>query len=136
MAALNLLQASQEPPWGIVTRTLWSLAALHRAVFIAIVLLPVTLGSVGCGCDLEIKTRTLPDGTIGSLYTFELDSHCGGDEWLLESGTLPPGISLLDDGTLRGVPSQAGTFNFTIGLFDFDGDRTFKGFSLTVLESS
>ena len=104
-------------------------------MFIAIVLVPVALGSVGCGCDLEIKTRTLPDGIVGSLYRFELDSHCGGDVWFLESGTLPPGISVLDDGTLRGVPSQAGTFNFTIGLFDFGGDRTFKGFSLTVIES-
>ena len=103
-----------------------------RALLLAIILLPIELGSAGCGCDLEIATRALPDGVVGVAYSFELDSHCGGDGWFLDSGTLPPGIGLRDDGTLRGVPTQAGTFLFTIGVFDFDGDHASKGFALTV----
>ena len=103
------------------------------ATLAAVALLMLNLGPVGCGCDLEITTGSLPDAVVNKSYAVELDSHCGGDTWFLASGDLPPGIGLHSDGDLEGVPTLPGMFNFTIGVFDFDsGDEAFKGFTLTV----
>src|SRR2546430_2324033 len=92
------------------------------AVLIALLLLPVEIGSLGCGCDLEVVNSSLPDAVVGISYKVDLDSKCGGDSWFLEDGSLPPGISLLEDGKLRGTPGQPGTFIFTVGVVDFDND--------------
>lgn len=101
---------------------------------IALALLVSAVAPLGCSdCDLEIVTNSLPDGTVGIAYSFRLISHCGGDFWFVSQGNLPPGIGLLDDGILRGTPTDAGTSNFTLGVIDADSrDRAFKGFSLTV----
>ena len=103
---------------------------------IAGVLLIMVLAAapLGCSdCDLEIVTNALPDGTVGVPYSFGVASHCGGDFWVVSQGNLPPGIGLLDNGILRGVPTDAGTSVFTLGVIDTDtGDRAFKGFSLIV----
>jgi hypothetical protein len=88
----------------------------------------------GCDdCDLEIITADLRDATVGVSYSALFQSFCGGDDWFLEEGVLPPGLGLIEDGVLRGTPTQAGTFTFTIGVFDFgDEEVAFKGFALTV----
>jgi hypothetical protein len=68
-------------------------------------------------------------------YRFNLDSKCGGDDWFISDGNLPPGISLQSDGDLLGVPVAVGVFNFTVGVveYDFEGDEAaFKGFQLVV----
>ena len=107
--------------------------ALWRGVLPAAVLLLLNLGPLGCGCDLEITTGRLPDAVVNKLYIFELDSHCGGDTWFLEHGGLPPGIALQSNGDVEGIPTAAGMFTFTVGVFDFDsGDEAFKGFTLEV----
>ena len=103
------------------------------AVLAVLVLLP--LGPTGCGgCDLDISTGPLPDGVVGTAYGFGLHSRCGGDDgWFVTDGSLPPGIGLIQDGFLRGTPTVAGTFNFTVEVINFDnGDSAFKGLQLTV----
>jgi len=75
----------------------------------------------------------LRPATVGVRYNFGLRSDCGGDVWFLEAGTLPPGIGLIDTGQLVGVPTLAGVFTFTVGVFDYpSGDTAYKGFALTV----
>jgi hypothetical protein len=34
--------------------------------------------------------------------------------WALHAGTLPPGLTLGAEGQLKGIPTQAGTYTFTI----------------------
>jgi uncharacterized repeat protein (TIGR01451 family) len=41
--------------------------------------------------------------------------------WTVDSGTLPPGLSLSSGGAITGTPTAAGTFNFTMGLVDSTG---------------
>lgn len=87
-------------------------------------------------CDLEVETSTLPDAVEGEAYGFDLEADCGGDEWRLADGSfLPPGITLNEDGELRGTPTQAGSFSFTVEVLEFrnfDTDRAFAGLSLEV----
>jgi hypothetical protein len=104
--------------------TLWAMAVL-----------------TGCGddCDPRIRTNTLPDGMVGVFYKVKLDSDCSSwyeSSWFLADGTLPPGISLLNDGEISGTPAAAGTFFFTVGLENtYSGDRAFKGLSLTIKQA-
>src|SRR5690242_8602516 len=83
----------------------------------------------GCSdCDLRVSTRMLPDATVGIRYDVPLTSNCGGDAWFLQTGSLPPGIGLEEDGELAGIPTLVGTYTFTVGVFDFgSGATAYKG---------
>ena len=75
------------------------------------------LGSVApaCSdCDLSVSTGTLPAGFVGVRYSKQLDSDCGGDAWFIQTGDLPPGIGLQEDGDLLGTPTTVGAFTFTV----------------------
>ena len=97
------------------------------------------IGLLGCEDDdaLTILTEQLPIGRVGEPYEFELEVEGDADEFLLVSGTLPPGVDFSIDGEFGGEPQQAGSFTFTIEAIDLsrDGDlqdRTAKGFILVV----
>jgi len=128
---------------GEVFKTLRDVAVtwLKRAVPALAIALSVALLIIapvsGCSdCSTEITTTALPDAIVGVFYSFPLDSDCGGDDWFLGQGNLPPGIGLNVDGQLSGVPTSAGTFGFTVGVIDFgSGEQAFKGLSLTVLDT-
>lgn len=62
-----------------------------------------------------ISTTTLPGGNVGTAYSQTLAAT--GDEtiiWSIESGSLPNGLTLLASGTITGIISKAGTFNFDV----------------------
>jgi len=115
-------------------RPLRFLAAPSVVVALLVVALPLG-GPVACdGCSTSIETSSLPDGVVGEEYFVQLDSDCGGDQWFLDEGNLPPGIALSNGGKLTGAPLLAGIYTFTIGVVDYDdGDFAFRGFVLTVL---
>jgi hypothetical protein len=107
-----------------------------RVLLPFLVLLVAVSGPAGCNdCNLRITTEDLPDGIVGENYSFGLSSQCGGDFWFLDHGNLPPGIGLLTEGQLRGTPTLAGSFSFTLGVVNGDTFETaLKGFVLTVQE--
>lgn len=90
--------------------------------------------SSGCSdCDLRVSTTMLPNATVGIRYKAPLSSDCGGDAWFLQTGILPPGIGLEEDGDLAGVPTLPGLYTFTVGVFDYpSGETAYKGLSITV----
>ena len=59
-------------------------------------------------------------GTDGVAYNQSLASASGGAApyHYAATGTLPAGITLADDGTLAGTPTEAGTFHFTVQATD------------------
>lgn len=110
-------------------------AGRQRTYLLSIAALAALL-TPGCfsDCDLKIQTSTLPQGTVGVDYRFRFDSDCGGDAWFVSEGVLPPGVQLQSDGDLRGAPTAAGIFNFTVGVVDYrKGETAFKGFQITVV---
>jgi hypothetical protein len=57
--------------------------------------------------------------------------------WRVESGTLPPGITLDENGMLRGAAERAGEFHFVVGVQDGGKPQqaVHKGFVIKVVEA-
>jgi putative Ig domain-containing protein/Big-like domain-containing protein len=83
---------------------------------------------------LSISTTSLPDATVGVSYSRTLVASGGRPSysWLVESGALPPGLSMSQSGTISGTPSTAGTSNFSLRVTDTDGGSTAKALTLVV----
>ncbi len=86
-----------------------------------------------CGGIQVATPSTLPDGQFGVYYSTQLSaSSCSGNlNWSLNSGTLPPGLTLFSGGALNGTPTNSGTFNFTAHVTD-GSISTNQNFSLTI----
>ena len=83
---------------------------------------------------------TLPEGTVGKQYIgygFVATGGKGIKEFTLESGNLPLGITLSEDGTLSGIPTEAGVKSFTVSVTDSDmpPTTTSGAFSIIINEA-
>ncbi len=91
------------------------------------------------------NTNTCPPGTVGTPYSIRFaereGSGCGPGQqtFHLDSGLLPPGLTLTPDGTLSGTSTQAGRFQFYVEMREPENDpancaakRTQKQFTLVV----
>lgn len=71
---------------------------------------------------VQMSCTPLPDGTECEPYSANTLSVEGGTApftWSVESGTLPPGLSLSPaDASITGTPTQVGTFAFTVKVVD------------------
>ena len=68
---------------------------------------------------LSITSSILPDATVGTTYTTTLTATGANPpfQWtLLPDVITPPGLTLSSDGTYHGVPTQQGTYSFTLGV--------------------
>lgn len=73
------------------------------------------------GQQFAITTSGLPNGVVGDRYEFELHSSNGlaPISWQVSDGQLPPGLRLdPKDGVVAGVPTQIGTYAFTVHASD------------------
>lgn len=74
---------------------------------------------------LVITTTSLPDGQIDTAYTSPAPTVSGGTPpytWSIASGSLPVGLSLAPStGIINGLPTQAGTTDFTLQVTDSEG---------------
>jgi hypothetical protein len=79
-----------------------------------------------------VKTASLLAGSKGSAYQAELlSSEAGVLTWTLNSGRLPTGLRLTNDGVILGLPTASGSFEFTAKVND--GRRTaIKDFTLVI----
>jgi hypothetical protein len=75
---------------------------------------------------LTIETASLADATVNVPYSRTLVASGGGTaySWLIESGQIPPGLSLSQSGTLSGTPTSAGTYNFVTRVSDGGNSAT------------
>jgi len=73
-------------------------------------------------------------GEVGIAYTASLGASGGASPytWALDSGALPGGLTLGADGGVTGVPSAAGTFNFTVKASDADNQYTTQGATIKI----
>ena len=81
-----------------------------------------------------IGTEALPDGTVGKVYTAQLEANDPDaffEDWAVgtEGATLSSiGLNLSSDGKITGTPTKAGVFDITIHASCAEGEdqRTYK----------
>lgn len=91
------------------------------------------------------NTNTCPPGKVGAPYSLRFvekdGSGCGPGRqtFHFDSGELPSELTLAADGTLSGIPTQAGTFKFYVEMREPQNDplhcagkRTQKQFTLKI----
>jgi len=84
---------------------------------VAASVLPACTWSSTCSTH-NITTESLPDATVGRVYSFTLTDNCSSEaaSWEVASGDLPPGITLSWDGRLSGTPTATGSFLFRVSV--------------------
>src|SRR5690606_36380346 len=72
---------------------------------------------------IVLAPATLPDGVVGSAYDQTLTASGGTAPYTfaVTAGTLPPGLSLDSAGGMTGIPTTAGSYDFTITATDASG---------------
>lgn len=85
---------------------------------------------------ITIKTVRLAPATESRSYCHVLAAKGGAPplSWTVKSGALPPGLSLRTDGSFQGAPTEAGTYNFTVGATDsfIPADSATRAYTLPV----
>ena len=94
----------------------------------------VTVQGQSAEAQLAIETNSLAAPIVGSPYSAALNASGGQTpyRWTLASGTLPPGLTLSSTGTVIGMPSQTGSFNFVAEVSDSANQHATQSYSLLV----
>jgi hypothetical protein len=87
---------------------------------------------------LSVGTNDLPEATVNVPYSRTLVANGGRPDytWVVESGSLPAGLSLSQSGTISGAPTTAGTNNFAVRVTDGVGGSATKNLTLIVKPSA
>lgn len=83
----------------------------------------------------RITTASLPDAVVGQAYSQQLDVTNAATyfSWSLASGALPDGVTLDSFfGSIGGIPTGTGLFNFVVQLTDNRGSNTTSSLSINV----
>lgn len=106
----------------LVANKIYYVAARQIGCTTESVRVPVT---VTVNPQIIFAATTFANGTVGTAYTKQLTAATGGTPTytytLAVGSTLPPGLTLSNAGLLGGVPTQAGTYNFSVTVTDSKG---------------
>lgn len=83
---------------------------------------------------ITISPANLPGGLVGNAYNQTLSATGGTPNYsfTLNSGTLPPNITLATTGVLSGTLSTAGSFTFTVKITDQAGCMATKQYTVNI----
>jgi len=83
---------------------------------------------------LALSTTAFPSGSVGTFYSSAASTTNGAGPFLflLDSGTLPGGLTLTAQGAITGTPTQAGTFNFTLRATDANNATGTQAYAITI----
>ena len=83
---------------------------------------------------IVLDPSALADGAAGQPYagTFTASGGVAPYGFAVTSGTLPAGLSLANDGTMSGTPTEAGTFNMIVTATDANGQAGSQAYALDV----
>lgn len=82
----------------------------------------------------QISSATLPPGFVNVSYNYTIASQGGNGNvsFGLGSGAIPPGLNLDNTGLLKGLPTTAGSYTFSVIVTDSDGLSSSAGFTLVI----
>jgi hypothetical protein len=83
---------------------------------------------------LKVSPATLPNGAAGTGYVQPITASGGTGSYAygLGSGALPPGIAVIDTGTVSGTPTTAGTYTFAAAASDSAGNTGSQTYTITM----
>lgn len=84
---------------------------------------------------LDITTTTLPAASAGVFFEAFLKANRTSVSWQVIAGSLPPGLTLADDGRLFGMPAAHGRFAWRVRA-SADAQTTDADLSIDVLPGS
>ena len=111
---------------GLLQGTSWAVGTYAATVVVqdasepqlsATVYLVVTVST----STVSITTpSTLSSAAVGEAYSYTFTATGGTTPylWLVVGGTVPPGLSLSSGGVLSGTPTSAGSYSFTVEVWD------------------
>jgi hypothetical protein len=92
---------------------------------------------------VDITTKTLPNGMVGTPFSAVVDASggCTPYKWALVSGRLPNGVSKTASSNtesldLKGTPSIAGTYSFTISVTGCGGEVSRASYTMAIKSAS
>src|SRR5689334_416231 len=84
---------------------------------------------------VTITTTSLPNGTVGQLYSrpVQATGGTGAFTWTISAGSLPPNLNLDPaTGIVSGTPTRTGTSSFTVRVQDAAGQSDTQPLSITI----
>lgn len=108
-----------------------------RRLGLALAVLVAVLGGCGeldaPGDPLSVFSSTPPPAYLDEPYTFDIVVSGGLAPYNFElrEGELPPGLTL-ENGSLSGTPTEAGSFDFSVQVSDASLSQTVQDFTLNV----
>jgi len=83
---------------------------------------------------LSVGTTSMPDATVEVSYNRALVASGGNPDylWLIDSGSLPQGLTLSQAGNVSGTPTIAGTSNFVVKVTDSNNHSATKALTIIV----
>ncbi|SCY77241.1 stalk domain-containing protein [Alkaliphilus peptidifermentans] len=87
--------------------------------------------------NLKITDKTPEKSYVGEAYSFRITvtGGSGGYSFEVTSGTLPEGLTLSKDGVISGIPTKAGTYQYTITVTDKNGRVSKQSFRQIIEEN-
>lgn len=81
----------------------------------------------------SLPWKFLYDAQVGKFYNAKIEGAGNGDLFYhIDKATLPAGLILYPDGTLKGIPLKDGNYTLTVKLIDEDNDTAQQVFQLRV----
>ncbi len=82
--------------------------------------------------DITTPAGALTAGVVNVAYAVTLAATNSPSDWAIASGALPAGLSLNASGIISGIPTAAGTSNFTVTASNLAGTSAAVAFSITI----
>lgn len=108
----------------------------HRAKFawiiVAVAVIAGVLAAAASALRFTDESYLTPTGVVGTPYSHRFTAPPAGGSGAgcdppylvrVDSGALPPGLSLATDGWLTGTPTQAGKWSFWVSIKDIPDDK-------------
>jgi hypothetical protein len=91
----------------------------------------ITIG--GGGCPTITLPGSLSGGSVDAAYSQSVAaSPAGSYSYTVTAGSLPPGVTLYNNGLLFGYPTTSGTFSFTIKATDTNGCTGMQAYTVQI----
>jgi hypothetical protein len=113
-------------------------SAIRPLVILSLVILALLISIQPVYAAPSIVPSSLPTGEVGTTYFTSLLAVGGTPPytWSLVSGATPPGTALNADGTITGIPTAAGSFNFIVEVADDVPETAQQGFFIKINQQS